>query len=139
MPHEASVQPEASTVSTGKSVRYIGTHIYGYSGEVSIGAVQSQDYDLLNFTSGAGYIVARYQPIQYNATNVVYDFQYKIFLNEILVYAFLVESANQYTPYQEVEILIPPVTRVRLTAANPQADAAYNLGAILTGRVYGAV
>jgi len=130
---EASVQPEASTVSTGLGLRYIGNeHVYAYSGALILAADLS---DYLNFTSGSGIIVGK---VQINADwagiagNTLYN---QIYLNEQLV-IYERDTGNDYVPGAPViHFIIPPLTKFQLQM---KAAAPTYASATFTGRVYGA-
>ena len=134
MPHEASVPPEASTASTGLGIRYIGKHCYAYSGLVGCTNVET---DLLNTTTGAGYILCN---IQFNyVTDSGNNFNYKVYLNDIVVQAYFLTSAEAYTePDNLIPLLIPPQSTLRCTAQNASTSAEIEIITSLTGRVYGA-
>jgi len=134
MPHEASVQPEASTVSTGLSIRYIRDYAYAYSGAVGV----ITETSLIESTSGSGFIVAK---ILFGyGTYGDADFAYRIYLNNIKIFSQRTDNAS--TPFAAnitaPVIIIPPRTHVKLTAHNVSSGDEEDQLAILTGRVYGA-
>ena len=53
MPETDTIPVSASVASTGKGIRYVGTHAYAYSGSVG---VDNNETTLLEFTTGTGYI-----------------------------------------------------------------------------------
>ena len=108
------VPVNASVVSTGKSIRYIGDHCYAYSGLISVASSQGE-VTLLEDTSGSGFIVG----------------------NELIGMAYHVHNLRDSTPDETVPVLIPPFTRIKLTAENLTADTGRNQSASLVGRVYG--
>ena len=56
MPETDTIPVSASVASTGKGIRYIGDYAYAYSGKI---VINNETVDFLDFTSGAGYIVAK--------------------------------------------------------------------------------
>jgi len=135
MPEGVGYASSNVVAGAGLELNYVGDHVFAYSGVVDVGAVQSQEYNLLNFTTGNRTIRALFQPVSFEPTNVVYDFQWKVYLNSVLVYAFIVETGNDPTPYEEIDLIVPPLTGVLITAQNPQAGAGYDLGAVFTGKL----
>ena len=132
------IQPSASIASTGKSIRYIGQHAYAYSGLVSAGAIQDTDYILLDFTTGPHYIVCKIN-FYYADSAVFNDFRYKAKLNGLEVISYEVKTGQDPSSNSEWKpFIIPPLSRVELTAANTETAAGRNQTATLTGRVYGA-
>jgi len=131
---EASVTPEASVVSPGLGIRYIGDYAYAYSGEIS---VTNTETDLLNFTSGSGFIVAK---IQFHYVIISGDdFQYNIKLNDILIAGYNVTASTYNTNVDNfIPLLIPPGTKVTCTAQNIQEATGRGQTVMLIGRVYGA-
>jgi len=132
------IQPEASTASTGKGIRYIGTgeyqHAYAYSGSID---VANSTITLLEFTSGTGYIVGTFQP-QYFDNAGAENFQFKVLFNSLQVAGCVLDKIEGYTPYEEIELIIPPFTDVLINAINVADADTRKMAAIITGRVYGA-
>jgi len=136
MPEGVGYASSNVTAGTGLELNYVGDLVFAYSGIVDVGAVQSQEYNLLDFTTGNRTIRALFQPVSFEPANVTYDFQWKVYFNNVLVYAFIVESGHDYTPYQEIDLIVPPLTGILITAQNPQASAGYDLGAVFTGKIH---
>ena len=138
MPPEA-VPSNASVASTGFGIRYIGKeHCYAYSGEVSVGAVKDVAEEILNFTSGAGFINARFN---YSLADTGgNDFLYVIKFNGISIYKYYIEHGavdrNQAT--SGLPLIIPPFTHVICEASNRSASAAKSNFVAMVGRVHGA-
>jgi len=128
------IPPTASVVSAGKDIRFIGKHCYAYSGLVGCTNVET---DLLNTTTGAGYILCN---IQFNyVTDSGNNFNYKIYLNNIVVQAYFLTSAEAYTePDNLIPLLIPPESTLRCTAQNASTSTEIDVIVSLTGRVYDA-
>ena len=126
----------SNPAGTGTSLNYIGDHAYAYSGIVSAGATQDQDYTLLEFTTGNSYIVAQIN-FYYADAAIFNDFRYKVFLNDQEIISYEVKSAQD--PSQNTEwkpLLIPSFSKITMTAANTEGSFARNQTATLTGRVY---
>jgi len=130
----APVQPNASVAATGLGIRYIGEHAYAYSGSLN---VLNETKTLLEFTTGAGYIVATFQP-QYFDNAGAENFQFKVLFNSLQVAGVVLDKIDGYTPYEEIELIIPPETHVLITAINVADADTRKIAAIITGRVYGA-
>jgi len=127
------IQPSASIASTGPGIRYIGAHCYSYSGEVSVGTDETTitEFDI----NGQIYIIGSWQPqILVNTTD---DQFFKLYLNDQLVSATILTSSKDYSPFEEIEIIIPSGTSVKITGEN-LGSGSKNLGTVFTGRVYGA-
>ena len=135
---EASVQPEASTASTGKGIRYVQNYAYAYSGVVS---VSNTETDLLNFTSGSGLIVGEWFAHFNQLTGdpvATEDFRFILYLNNLQI-AMMETSDSQGSSRNTIRnIIIPPFTSVQITARNYTGAITEPIGAVLTGRVYGA-
>ena len=135
MPQTDVIPTSASTASTGKGVRYIGEHAYAFSGQVSSGT-GGNDAALLDFTSGAGYIVGKFQFSYATDSLDTVDCRYRIKFNGEIVFQYWdTEDIRQGNdPHQYIPLLIPPFTHVEtLASANGQFQCS-----TLTGRVYGA-
>jgi len=135
---EASVPPEASVVSTGKGIRYLGSgefqHCYGYSGEIAGGFAALSG---LEFTSGAGYIVAQFTATSDEIGGA--SIQVNISMNEVNVYSLIWDTSGSSTSMGgmfPISIIIPPFTAFKSTQSTN--TGAENFTHLLTGRVYGA-
>ncbi len=128
------VQPEASVVQTGPGIRYIGDHIYGYSGLITDTDSGSPQITLFDFVSGTGYIDARLSILSdETGGQSLYTL---IELNDISVFrldgdASAIGSFQFDNPFY---LIIPPFTRFHLKVG---ANATVVFSAMLTGRVYG--
>jgi len=132
------VQPSASVAATGLGIRYIGSgeyqHAYAYSGPQDV--VNSTKI-LLDFYVGAGYIVGTFQP-QYLDNYGIENYQFKVLFNDIQVAGCVLDKIEGYTPFEEIELIIPPQTHVVVNAINVSDADTRSMAAIITGRVYGA-
>jgi len=131
---EGTIPPTASVASVGPGIRYLGRHCYALSGNVTI---TNDKTDMLNFTSGGGYIVGKMQITLGEATTD--DFQYEIKFNDesVFVYAIagtplLHEQLDNFIP-----LIIPPFTLVSVNGDNLSSSTGRANYASLTGRVYG--
>ena len=133
MPETDTIPVSASIASTGPGIRYIGDHCYAYSGTVN---VANSTITLLEFTTGAGYIVGTFQP-QYFDNAGAENFQFKVLFNSLQVAGCVLDKIEGYTPYEETELIIPPFTEVLINAINVADADTRKMAAIITGRVYG--
>lgn len=132
---EASVTPEASTVSIGKGIRYIGNYVYAYSGGLLV-ASSAGEVTLLEDVSGSGVIVGDYQFFYgVSSTN---EFLYRMYFNGVVGMSYHVTNLRESTPDVKIGVIIPPLTKIKLTAENLTSDTGRLQSATLIGRVYGA-
>jgi len=126
--------PDASIASTGLTLRTVGNYCYAYSGVVGVDAEKT----LLEFNSGALLIRSRSQAGYPNTSGD--DFTYRIYFNNIVVYAFTSGGSN---PHHEVDtwidLIVPPFTRVKLTAENLDTGNERDQCFIFTGRLYDSI
>ena len=131
---DSLVQPEASVVQTGLAIRYVGDHCYSYSGLIPVASSQGE-VTLIEDMSGSGFIVGNCQFFYgVSSTN---EFLYRIYFNDVVGIAYHVHNFRDSTPDEKVGVIIPPFTKIKLTAENLSADTGRNQSASLTGRVYG--
>jgi len=135
-----AVPTNASIASTGNVLRYVGEWVYGYSGPVPVGAGGTGVEDLLfQAQSGSGVIIAKLQIFYFDtSTN---DYFYKIYLNDVTVYAYASGggvSSSQNLAVAWTNILIPPSSKLKVTAANQDSGNNRDHSLSLIGRVYGA-
>ena len=137
------VQPEASVVSTGLSLRYLGTDTkwaYAYTGQTSLASGAGAS-TMLDFTSGSGIIVALVQS-SHDTTQMStgQTLSTEIQFNEIVIYDHLTLRTDSDTQTVDlgspINLIIPPFTHVKIIGATSDAGpipTTYQL----TGRVYG--
>jgi len=132
MPETDTIPVSASVTSTGKGIRYIGNWAYAYSGLVAgnSGAYQT----LLEFTTGAGIIKAKFQYADsYEGGDTR---SLKINLNDLTIYENVYDTAPlQYTD-GAIHMIIPPFTTV--SCSFRVGTTTVNASMLITGRVYGA-
>ena len=134
MPETDVIPTSASIASTGKGIRYVGNWAYANSGEVNVTNVTTT---LLDFTSGTGVIRGK---IQFNMlAQTADDFLYYVYFNDTIIQGyFVLEAYRRGKPDTPLEIIIPPLTHVKLTAQNESSTSSYKQIVTLVGRVYGA-
>jgi len=121
----------ATFLGTQKGVSLIKDHCYAYSGIVS---VTDSETTLLEFNTGDNYYVGQYQPNYETLSGD--DFKFLVYLNEILISSLQISASRDFTPYEEIELVIPPLTTVKITAQNETGSTATDILALFTGRVY---
>ena len=105
-----------------------------FSGEINVANVE---LDLLDFVSSSGFIVG---DVEFNMVSLSGDdYVYYIYFNELKVQGYNVQLHDRRSkPDTWIKILIPPLTRVRITALNV-SDSSSNAQIVsFVGRVYGA-
>ena len=131
MPETDTIPVSASVASTGLGIRYIGEHCYAYSGTIEPGG----EATALNFTTGSGYIVGRFEMNADFKGGGGNDYAVKIKFNENTI-VFEQDIANNWLAGDnEFHIIIPPFTIVEGLLNDGGANKDMNLN--FTGRVYG--
>ncbi len=120
----------ATFLAPGKGLSVLGNHCYAYSGRIT---VTTSATTLLDFSVGKEYILADIQPTYFTADTGENVF-YEIYINGSEVYASEIGSTTATTPYQDIKILIPPLSRFEVKGYAASADRI--LGVTLTGRLY---
>jgi len=135
MPEGVGYGPQF-TASVGKELNYVGKYCYAYSG-VKTTAGQSIELTLLEFTTGNHVIKALTEPALAQVTNSGVDYLYRIYFNEVIIYFFNVTrfSAAVEDLKDAINILIPPFTKVKMTAESNRSGTD-DFCWILTGDVY---
>ena len=114
----------------GTSINSIGNHVYGYSGLVDCSTALTR---LLKFATGNSYLKVKFNPVYFTETtgeNAVWE----IFIDGQVIYHVEATSSSDYTPFTEIEIVIPSYAEVEIKAK--AASGNRNLGCIIAGRVY---
>jgi len=132
------IQPSASIASTGKSIRYIGNHIYCFSGEF---IMTQTEQTLFDFSTGTGYIVADLVACgavnQGNGAGGITTWQLS-FNGQVVINLKTETYADRAPAFGFTPIIIPPLTEVKLTADSSTTDAGFLITSSIVGRVYGA-
>jgi len=133
MAEAEGIPPTASTASVGLDIRYIGQFCYAYSGEHDVAL---SEVSLIDTISGAGIIRGSAQFAYGEPTGE--DFRYRIYFNDIIIMNQVVSGTTD-TPIGPMfyKLIIPPFTKVKMTAENLSSSNAREQTALLTGRVYG--
>jgi len=137
MAEAEGIPPTASTASVGLGLRYIGEHCYALSGTFS---ASTNPQTTLEFTTGAGYILGRFQfSGMFNPATATNGSTggCLITFNEIDTLILKVDGAEEEMPsYQFEDVIIPPFTSVKAVIDSSSNDAD-RVGTVnLTGRVY---
>jgi hypothetical protein len=115
----------------GSSLNYIGKHAYMYTGEVAVGTSETT---IAEFTTGGNsYLVGQWQP--QILTNTTDDILFKFYINNQVIALVVQTSTKDYSPFEEVEIIIPTDARIKITGEN-LGSGDKNVGSIITGEVY---
>ena len=105
-----------------------------YSGQIAY----SQDESVglaLDFTSGAGYIVANFG-FSF-AVDSSDDAFVRIYLNNLVIMKSFVNNTTDSWPENPIPIIIPPFTDVKTTVQSLPTASHDGFFSYLTGRVYG--
>ena len=122
----------AQYLGGSKSLVSVGSHVYAYSGNISV----NDNYTtLLEFNTGKGYILATIQPAIMDA--VTDDYEYQISLNGDQLMSTFIDSYKAYSPYQEIELLLPPNSYFKIQGKNRSNSNVNGIGIILVGKHYG--
>jgi len=105
-------------------------HAYLYTGSLSIGTGET---DLGETTTGNYYLVGSWQPVIFD--NTTDDIIFHMYFNGQKVGSIMTTSTKDYSPYEEVNIIIPPHTAFKLTGENT-GSGSKNVGSIVIGRIY---
>ena len=117
----------------GKTLNYIGKHAYAYSGPVNVDQTGAK-ITLLQFDTSNQYIVGSIILGRNDFTSD--DIVLYVEFDSQTVGAF---GSTGYTDAadQDIDLIIPPFTKVRIAARNLSQDVDRECYGIITGEVYG--
>ena len=121
----------SNPAGTGSVLNYVGEHAYAYSGAITC---DNNETTLIDAATGNNYIVAKFQPSVIADTSD--NMQFNVKINNELITRVQITSSTATTPYEEVEIIIAPNSRLEITCLNQSDTSANDCAAMLTGRVY---
>ena len=122
----------SNPAGVSSSLNYIGQHAYAYSGSID---ADNNETNLLDFSTGNVYIVAKFQP--HNNFTGGTDTQFNVYLDEQLILTTHMASSSTGTPFEELELIIPAFSRLRIAGKNASDSGTVQIMASITGRVYG--
>jgi hypothetical protein len=122
----------SNPTGTGGSINYIGNHAFANSGEISI---TNSETTMLEFTTQNSYVIGT---VQFNMlVDTADDMFYKIKINNETVNGYLTQGAQQSTDSNNViPILLPPFSKITMTATNAGSSTGRNNVCVVVGRVY---
>jgi len=135
----APVQPEASVAATGLGIRYIGQHAWALSGQ--FGAANTE-FTMLEFTTGSGYISGEFTlnaAVRMGLVDVGSICAFSIRFNGEVVSKIKIDTNDKDMQSQGYQrLIIPPLTKVLVSANCSENTDNEKLTATFVGRVYGA-
>ena len=139
MPDTDVIPTSASIASTGLGIRYIGDWAYALTG--TIPASQTAQ-TILDFTTGNGLIVGKFNcsPVTNFTTVDGAETTFQLSFNDevVAIQMFHNNASDTGGNYWSLEVLIPPLTAVKLEMDAGSNTATYLGTAMFSGRVYGA-
>jgi len=123
---------------TGTTLNYIGSHCYGYSGQLT---VTNTAVTMLEFFTGTQYTKGKLQytwhttdsPPEYTGD----DLLLQVFIDDQIVISNLGGSAHDRSR-AFIELICPPYAKIKVTLANVSAATGRYGTIAYTGRVYNA-
>jgi len=145
MPHTDVIPTSASIASTGLGIRYVGNHIYAFSGEIGTDAAQSLTA-MLEFTTGNHYIIGKWTvcgSVNKDGVSATGGIdQFYLSFNGLGIQTLKTDSASY--PQEDsptnytIPILIPPNSEVLCQGVSTINNANWTISQVIIGRVYGA-
>ena len=113
----------------------IGEHVYALTGSID---ADNNVTNLFEATTGNYYTVAKIQPLHFS-TGSSDNATFQIYLNGVEVITTLVDgypASAAASPFNEINIIIPAYTVVKVDGYNRSSSSTIGLGFVLTGRRY---
>jgi len=102
-----------------------------------LGTVKDVAEEILNFVSGSGFIVAKFNYALVDTGGN--DFLFNILFNDLETFSYYIEHGAADRLYTtDLTLIIPPFTHVVCQSSNRSASSAKQNMVTITGRVYGA-
>jgi len=118
---------------TSKALNYVGNHAYGYSGSVDNNG--SAPGVLLEFVTGNEYVLGIADLVYFTESGTA-DAAYVIKLNDQPIYGLTLNGNINDSNRPEVDVLIPPYSKLTVTGQRISGSGTIALGVMITGRVY---
>jgi len=131
---DSVVQPEASVVQTGQSIRYLDNYAWCYTGGVAVG---NSHTTVLETRTASGLLVAEVL-LTYVFVGANDGMEWQIYLNDVLMAGAKDAAPATYTEFNNpLKLILAPFTKLEITAKNSSGPTERDMGVVLTGRVYG--
>jgi len=129
-----TIPVSASVASTGQSIMYLGNYAWCYTG--GIGVINSAT-TVLETQTGSGLLVADVL-LNYIFVGANDQMEWQVYLNDVLMAGAKDSGPAVYTEFNNpIKLILPPFTKLKVTAKNASSATSRAMGVILTGRVYG--
>jgi len=106
-------------------------HVYAYSGAIS---VDNSLVTMNSFTTGSGFLVCKWTPGY--AAESTDNMIFRVSFNAIQVYRVTLDGRLVNSPFQWVELIIPPETAVVVSCEDKSGAGPVSMSSNFTGRVY---
>ena len=120
-----------SFTGTAQALEIVGDYAYSYSGSIG---VPNSETTLSSFTTGNFYMVAKWYPGY--ASESGDNMQFRIKFNGTQIYQTTLDSRLVGSPYQWIELIIPPYTEVLVICEDKSGSGPVNVTSTITGRIY---
>jgi len=123
------------TGSIGKTLNYVGEHVYAYSGSIdNTGSANT----LLSLETSGSYIIAKTDFVYFTESGSP-DAAFTIKLNGVSIYALTLNGNVSDVNRPTIDIMIPPYSTLEILGQRISGSGTIALGAILSGKVYGKI
>jgi len=120
----------SNPAGTGTTLNYVGDFAYAYSGEVG---VDDNETTLLEFNTGNNILVGTFQHMYF--ADSADNYRWFLYLDGSKIGAAATGSLIE-TDRNEIELVIPPYSNIRISAQNFADSSSNNMGALVVGRIY---
>ena len=115
-----------------KGLTYSHGTAYAYSGIVACNNVATT---MLEFVTDKNCLKAKF--VMGYDTESADDMEFVVSFNNVTVYVVTLDDRAKYTPFNSIDLIIPPNTLVKVTCQNIASSSGRDMTASITGVVYG--
>jgi len=133
MPEGVGYGPQNTASVSDKSFNVIGNHLYGLNGGVDTGG-QGVETTVFEATTGNYYVVATAR-FAINSSSGD-DIEFIMYFNGVAMFGEYAQSGTTESDSYPINIIIPPLTEVKITANNKGSSTGRGIFTIITGRIY---
>jgi hypothetical protein len=122
----------SNAIFTGlqKGLTTIGQHAYAYNNADG----DDNEFEVLSFTTGKEYMTATWRVGYASGTYRNYDFKLEFNGNQVEQLYLITSASNSNQQFQH-DLIIPPLTSVRVLAANTEDSTTQSVNAIVIGKI----
>ena len=122
---------------TGTILSYVGNHVSGHSGVVTINNVETTM--IQSIIPSNNYVIVKIQgfyAVAGDTTELQDDYRFRVSVDDELLLSFQYKANNEFFGPEFPKLLVVGGSTLKVTCTNVTDTSSNDMGCIITGRVY---